>query len=133
LIKDIKKAEPKYKVNKLCRVFGLSLNSYYYKPATASLEDIKLMALIKDISVDSGNTYGRRRIHVELAELGHDIGIYKTVNLMEKLNIKAIRPKKCHYYPLSGKQHKYAPNLLKRQFDPASTNTVGSGVVISNK
>jgi len=88
----MKKAESQYKINELCRVFGISLSSYYYKPVTASLADINLMTLIKTIYVDSGNTYGRRRIHVELTELGHDIGVYKTVNLMEKLNIKAIRP-----------------------------------------
>ncbi len=119
----MKKAESHYKINELCRVFGISLSSYYYKPVTTSLADIKLMTLIKAISVDSGNTYGKRRIHVELTELGHAIGVYKTVNFMEKLNIKAIRPKKRHYYPLSGKEHKYAPNLLKRQFNPSSANT----------
>lgn len=119
----MKKAESQYKINELCRVFGISLSSYYYKPVTASLADINLMTLIKTISVDSGNTYGRRRIHVELTELGHDIGVYKTVNLMEKLNIKAIRPQQRHYSPLSGKEHKYAPNLLKRQFNPSSANT----------
>lgn len=42
---------------------------------------------------------------------------------MNKLNIKAIRPKKRHYHSLSGKEHKYAPNLLKRQFNPSSENT----------
>ena len=119
----MKKAEPLYKINELCRVFDISLSRYYYKPVTASLEYINLMTLIKGISVDSGNTYGRRRIHVELTELDHNIGIYKTVNLMEKLNIKAIRPKKRHYYPLSGKEHRYPPNLLKRQFNPSSENT----------
>ena len=67
----MKKAEPKYRINELCRVFDISLRRYYYKPVTSSLEDINLMTLIKGISVDSGNTYGRRRIHVELAELGH--------------------------------------------------------------
>ena len=42
---------------------------------------------------------------------------------MKKLNIRAIRPKKCNYYPTSGKAHKYAPNLLKRQFNPSTLNT----------
>jgi len=69
------------------------------------------MTIIKGISVDSGNTYGRRRIHVELIKLGYDVGLYKTINFMEKLNIRAIRLKKRHYYPTSGKEHKYEPNL----------------------
>jgi transposase InsO family protein len=42
---------------------------------------------------------------------------------MNKLNIRAIRPKKRHYYPDSGTEHKYAPNLLKHHFSPASINT----------
>jgi hypothetical protein len=93
----MKKAESKYKINELCRVFGISLSSYEYKPVTASLADINLMTFIKTISVDAGNTYGRRRVHVELTELGHEIGVYKTLNLMDKLNISAIRPKKRRY------------------------------------
>lgn len=43
----LKKAESQYKVNELCRVFGISLSSYYYKPVTASLADINLMTLIQ--------------------------------------------------------------------------------------
>jgi transposase InsO family protein len=119
----MKKAEPDYKITELCRLFEISMSSYYYRPVTPSLADIELMLLIKSISVDSGNTYGKRRIYVELNELGNDIGIYKTQTLMKRLNIKAITPKKRHYYPDSGDEHKYAPNLLKRQFNPATQNT----------
>jgi hypothetical protein len=42
---------------------------------------------------------------------------------MSKLNIKAIRHKKRHYYPSSGTEHKYADDLLIRHFRPATTNT----------
>jgi putative transposase len=50
------------------------------------------------------------------------IGVHKTDTLMKKLNIKPIRPKK-RYCPSSGKEHEYAPNLLKRHFTPDSINT----------
>jgi putative transposase len=123
LIKDIKKAEPEYKMNELCRVFGVNISSYYYHLVTASVATTNVMNLINNISMDSGNTHGKRRIHAELTELGHVIGVHKTRTLMKKLNIKAIRPKECHYYPSSGNEHKYAPNLLKRQFTPKSINT----------
>jgi hypothetical protein len=83
----MKKAEHKYKVHELCRGFGISL-SIYYKPITASLEEVNLMTLIKSISVDSGNTYGRRRLHVELTEWGHVMGGHKMAYLMEKLNYR---------------------------------------------
>ena len=42
---------------------------------------------------------------------------------MSKANIVAIRPKQRHYYPDSGVEHKYAPNLLKREFSPKTLNT----------
>ena len=42
---------------------------------------------------------------------------------MSKANIVAIRPKKKHYYPNSGREHKYASNLLKREFYPETHNT----------
>lgn len=119
----MKKAEPKYNITELCRLFEVSQSSYYYRPVTPSLADIELMTLIKAISVDSGNSYGKRRIHVELNELGNDIGLHKTRTLMKHLNIKAIRPKKLHYYPDAGSEHRYAPNLLKRQFSPKTHNT----------
>ena len=123
MIKDIKKAEPQYKMNELCRVFNVSLSSYYYHPVKASVATTKVMTLINNISIDSGNSYGKRRIHAELIELGHEIGLHKTRTFMKKLNIKAIRPKKRHYYPSSGNEHTYAPNLLKRHFNPVSINT----------
>ena len=76
----------------------------------------------------------RRRVHVELNALNHTIGIYKTAALMKRLNIKAIRPKKKHDYPNSGDEHKYAQNLLKREFNPDSHNThwVGDITYIRN-
>jgi transposase InsO family protein len=127
LIKDIKKAEPEYKVNELCRIFAVSLSSYYYQPTAENLATIAVMDLIESISIDSGNTYGKRRIHAELIELGHAVGMHKTRTLMKTLNIKAIRPQKRHYYPSSGTEHKYAPNVLKRRFTPGSVNTYWVG------
>lgn len=33
-----------------------------------------------------------------------------------------MKPAKKHYYPSSGHEHRYAPNLLKRQFSPEQHN-----------
>jgi putative transposase len=116
-------------MNELCRVFDVSLSIYYYHPVTVSSATINVMTLINNISIDSGNTYGKGRIHAELVELGYEIGIHKTRTFMKKLNIKAIRPKKRHYYPSSGNEHKYAANLLKLHFNPISINTHWTGVI----
>lgn len=130
----MKKATPSYTVSELCRVLEVSTSSYYYAPVTPNKSEQALLELIESIADDSGYTYGRRRVHVELNALNHTIGIYKTAALMKKLNIKAIRPKKKHYYPNSGDEHKYAQNLLKREFNPDSHNThwVGDITYIRN-
>jgi putative transposase len=119
----MKKANKKYKVTELCDVFEVSMSSYYYHPVPPNLTDINLMTMMTSIASETRNSYGKRRIQVELNELGHAIGLHKTAILMKKANIVAIRPKKKHYYPNSGHEHKYAPNLLKREFNPDTHNT----------
>jgi hypothetical protein len=46
--------------------------------------------MIENISNESRNSYGKHRIQAELNELGHAIGLHKTVSLMMKANIVAI-------------------------------------------
>ncbi len=120
-MKEMKKAQLGYTTTELCRLFEVSSSRYYYHPRPPNSDDIA--SSIQSIAEVTGNTYGKRRMQVELNALDHNIGLYKTATLMKKLNIKAIRPKKKHYYPDSGVEHKYAPNLLKRQFSPDTYNT----------
>lgn len=119
----MKKAYPSYTVSELCEVLGIAASSYYYKQVEPSLEDIAIKAEIRLIFESSGQTYGKRRIHVELLCRGYDIGLYKTTSLMKQAGLQAIRPKRRHYYPDSGEEQRYAPNLLKRQFKPEQHNT----------
>jgi putative transposase len=120
----MKKEIIKYSLTELCNVFNVSMSSYYYKSVLPNLVNINFIILIKAISSESRNSYGKRRIHAELnGRRGHKIGLYKTASLMSKANIVAIWPKKKHYYPNSGQEHKYAPNLLKRAFYPETHNT----------
>jgi len=78
---------------------------------------------VKRISLETGYTYGRRRLQCQLNSEGHQIDIHRTTILINKANIKAIRPKKRHYYPNTGKLHKRAGNLLDRGFDQTNSNT----------
>jgi len=119
----MKKACVKYSVTELCGVFNVSMSSYYYKSVLPNLVDINIITMIKAISNESRNSYGKRRIQAELNGRGHKLGLHKIASLMVKANVVAIRPKKRHYYPNSGQEHKYAPNLLKREFYPENNNT----------
>lgn len=134
-MKELKKANADYTITELCRILEVSMSSYYYEPVKPNEQELVLLDLIESIAEDSGNTYGRRRIHAELNAREHTIGVYKTAALMNKLNIHAIAPKKKHYYPNSGDEHYYAQNLLKRQFNPDTHNThwVGDITYIRNQ
>ena len=119
----MKKAYSHYTVSELCQVLNVPSSSYYYQAQVPSLAELELITQIKCIAKETGNTYGKRRIQVELASLGHTVGLYKTASLMKKAKIVAICPKRKHYYPDAGKELKYAPNILKRQFSPKTYNT----------
>tara|TARA_R110001606_G_C15293923_1_gene641840 strand:+ start:386 stop:1231 length:846 start_codon:yes stop_codon:yes gene_type:complete len=121
----MKKANPDYSVHELCSLFQLSESTYYAQvhPKTIKTEDAMIMTAIKDIAIETGSTYGRRRMKVALALKGFKLGIYRTATLMKQARVKAIRPSRKHYYPNAGKAHLIAPNLLDRQFNPEQANT----------
>ncbi len=81
-----------------------------------------MMIEIKAISQRTGHTYGKRRMLVELLDKGYEVGIYQTASLMKRAQVVAIRPRKKHYYADNGKEQKYFPNLLNRQFSPKTAN-----------
>ena len=62
----MKKEHIKYSVTELCSVFNVSMSSYYYKSVPPNLVDINIITLIKAISSESRNNYGKRRIQAEL-------------------------------------------------------------------
>ena len=119
----MKKAHSHYTVSELCQVLDVASSSYYYQAQAPCLADIELITQIKCIAKETGNTYGKRRVQAELASLGHDIGLYRIASLMKKADVLTIRPMRKHYYPDAGMEQQYAPNILKRQFNPDTHNT----------
>jgi len=121
----MKKANPEYSVQELCMLFETSVSTYYYQTSKKPVckDTVRLIATIKEIAKETGDTYGKRRMQPALEKQGFSLGIYKTATLMKKANVIAVTPKKKHYYPDAGKTHKKAPNLLNRQFEPGTVNT----------
>jgi transposase InsO family protein len=78
---------------------------------------------MRKISIETGYTYGKRRLKHYLNTKGYQIGIYAVASLMKRANIKAIRPKKRHYYPDTGALHKTTNNLLDHDFNQQKSNT----------
>ena len=125
MIIRLKKAHQDFSITELCRIFGISQSTFFYQSDVEcrAFKAEKIVNDIKNIAELTGSTYGRRRMNVELNNLGYAIGIFKTAALMKKAKVVALSPKKQHYYPNSGEECRYAPNLLKRQFNPETLNT----------
>jgi transposase InsO family protein len=127
MITKMNKAHKYYNTRELCKLLKLPRSSYYYqakvinKPMSDTIKS--MIQSMKQISIETGYTYGKRRLKHHLNAKGHQIGICAVASLMKKTNIKAIRPKKRHYYPNSGALHRTADNLLNREFNQQSSNT----------
>lgn len=118
-----------YTVQELCRLFNVSVSTYYYQASEkpADIEKQEIIDAIKDVAVEHGHTYGKRRMQPALQKKGFELGLFKISTLMKQSNVVAIVPKKKHYYANTGEVHKKSPNLLNRQFDQetALTHWVG--------
>ncbi|CAC9950386.1 hypothetical protein [uncultured Gammaproteobacteria bacterium] len=116
MITKMNKAHECYNTRELCQLLKLPRSRYYYqaKVSNKPISDTtnSMIQSMRKISIETGYTYGKRRLKHHLNTKGYQIGIYAVASLMKGANIKAIRPKKRHYYPDTGALHKTTNNLL---------------------
>ena len=86
-------------------------------------ETKSIIKSMKQISFETGYTYGRRRLKRQLNTDGYKIGSCRVVTLMRKANIKAIRPKKRHYYLTLASFTKEPTTYLMVDFNQPKNNT----------
>lgn len=110
----------RYPVQRLCRLLEVSRSGYYAWlvrcPSKRSIENQRLLKLIRASYEASGKIYGSPRIWCDLREVGEAVGKNRVARLMKHHKIKAIRGYK--RYPGSRYQRPNvaAPNRLKQQF-----------------
>ena len=123
----MKKAKVDYSAQEICSAFKLPVSSYYYQAVGLSSKDKRMIVSIKAISESVSNTYGKRRMKLDLEAEGYTIGRYKTKKLMNHAGIKVVIPRKRHYYENNKEESKLAPNILNRRFNPEKANTYWVG------
>jgi putative transposase len=112
-------------VRHLCSLIDVHPSGFYAwrrQPQSArSIEDKRLLGLIKQFWLESGAVYGYRKIYTDLREVGERCGPNRVHRLMQTSGIKAQvgyrKPRQ-----KAGKAHDVTPNVLQRQFNPASPN-----------
>lgn len=106
----------------MCRVLEVSPSGYYASlkrpPSWHALIDEVLMARVRIIHAESGETYGAPRVHVELQTEGLPASPKRVARLMREEGLVA-RPRNAYRVSTTNSQHDdpVAPNLLARQFD----------------
>src|SRR5450631_3175145 len=79
-------------VSQQCELLGLSRSSYYYQPATESVENLALMALI-DKEYTARPFRGSRGMRAWLRREGHEVNRKRVQRLMRLMGLEAGYPK----------------------------------------
>lgn len=111
-----------FELRLMCRVLEVSPSGYYASlkrpPSWHALIDEVLMARVRIIHAESGDTYGAPRVHLELQAEGLPASPKRVARLMREDGLVA-RPRKARRVGTTNSNHDHpiAPNLLARQFD----------------
>ena len=111
-----------FQVRLMCRVLEVAPSGYYASlkrpPSWHALIDEVLMARVRLIHAESGETYGAPRVHAELQAEGLPASPKRVARLMREEGLVA-RPRKASRVRTTDSHHDHpiAPNLLARQFD----------------
>src|SRR5471032_1112 len=97
-------------VSQQCEVLGLSRSSFYYEPATESVENLALMALI-DKEYTARPFRGSRGMRAWLRREGHEINRKLVQRLMRLMGLEAVYPKP--HLSVGDAGHKVYPYLLR--------------------
>ena len=103
----------------MCRLLGASSSGYYgwrFRPLSdRAIEDRRLLPLIRASYAASGGSYGYRRVHLDLREMGESCGKHRVVRIMKVNDIKAIHGYKVPRV-IYGRPYIVTPNRLQREF-----------------
>ena len=112
----------------MCRVLEVSRSGYYdwfERPQSKrGSENLRLVTKIREIYEKSRGSYGSRRVYRKLAADGDHCGKNRIARLMKVNSISSKRKRKFKATTNSRHSFPVAPNLLKRNFDVGSPNSV---------
>jgi putative transposase len=117
----------------LCAVLEVSRSGFYASVVRQATyrrdgDEMALLAHVRAIHVETGQSYGSRRMAKQLEDEGVAVGRYKVRRLMKQAGVAVRRPKQRRPVTTDS-QHAYpvAPNLVARQFDVEKPDHVWVG------
>ena len=123
----IKANSHKHDIRMMCRLLGVARSGYYSwleKPESdRTIEDKRLLRLIKASFAESQGVYGAPRIFLDLREAGETCSKHRVARLMRENGIRAQPGYRTRRY-VAGKTAELIPNLVKRNFEVSRPNRV---------
>jgi transposase InsO family protein len=119
-----------YPIRKLIQVLNVAPSGYYHwrksSPSDREIENMKLLERIKQIHIDSDQTYGSPRITATLRDEGFTVSRPRVARLMRRHGIHAKTKRKFKVTTDSDHNHPISPNLLNQDFTSHAFGTVWS-------
>jgi transposase InsO family protein len=113
-------------VEEMARSLGVSRSGYYdycrRKPSVVQQENEKLLRLIRQIFLQSRQTYGSPRIHAELKAQGFSVSRVRVARLMKKAGLIAKMRRLFKKTTRVDEKELPAPNRLQQEFTAAVPN-----------
>ncbi len=104
----------------MCRVLEVSTSGYYAwlkrEPSQRQRSDQTLLATIKQIHTDSGETYGAPRIHAELRAQGNYVGRKRVARLMRQAGLQGVSRRRRPRTTTPSMRDEERPDLVERDF-----------------
>ena len=115
-----------HRVATMCRVLGVSPSGYYAwrrrAPSRRAATDDALRADIRRHHRASYGTYGRPRIHADLADEGWQIGAKRVARLMRAEGLRGVTRRKGTVTTVPGEERRPQPDLVERDFTASAPN-----------
>ncbi|MEG0328115.1 MAG: IS3 family transposase [Erysipelothrix sp.] len=124
IVKVVSSLRPKYPLNMLLIISGLSRSTYYFyiSKADPDIKNDSLMNLIIEIYYDHKGRYGYRRITLELLNRRVKVNHKKVLRLMNKMGLHSVIRKKRKYSSYKGTVGTIAKNIVQRNFEANKPN-----------
>ncbi len=122
----IKAQQKQHTIKLLCHATDVHRSGYYAwlksPKSKRTIEDLRLLGLIKQSWLESGCVYGYRKVFHDLKELGEPCGQSRIERPMHQNKIKSQVGYRKKRYIRGGTPATVAPNILKRQFEVKHPN-----------
>jgi putative transposase len=110
----------------MCRVLDVSASGYYAwtnrAPSCRSVEDARLLELIRTFHRASRGTYGTPRIHRDLRAAGIRVGRKRVARLLKQAGLRGVSRRKWLTTTIRAPHARPAPDLVQRRFAATGPN-----------